>query len=265
VTTWERIDTWLEANAPDVLAKLRPGATREEISAFEKALGRALPVSLRASYLAHDGVTDEDSRAIFGALRAPPHGEWARYMSWLPLAGAIEQLSFMKGLGEEWPEAHLPIAKDAGGNLVLVDLESGGVLLWDHETWDPEPLAASFDEWLTALADDMDANLVITDEEEDDPDALQLLPAPLPPRAATPAIGPDRPARVLLEALVERRWVDLARDGDLEALIRALVAALAASPKARARKVSDVLEASKSVDELFADDEQIAELVEELG
>ena len=186
-------------------------------------------------------------------------------MWWLPIRAALDQRRFMQSLAEDWPEDHLPIAKDAGGNLLLADLRTAAILSWDHETWEPEPVAASFEAWMTALADDMDAGLVVTDEEDDEPDALRLLAAPPPASAKPPSLEPDRPARVLLAALLERRWVDVDRAGDVDGLLRALVVALSAPPKARARKVSDVLEKSACVEELFADDEQIAKLVEELG
>ena len=202
------------------------------------------------------------SRAIFGAVRAH---DWVRYMSWLPIRGALDQRRFMQSLAEDWPEDHLPIGKDAGGNLLLADLRTEAILAWDHETWEAEPVAKSFDAWMTALADDMDAALVVTDEEDDEPDALRLLAAPPSTPGKPPSLAPDRPARVLLEALLERRWIEVDRAGDVEGLVRALLGALSAAPKARAKKVSEVLETNPCVDELFADDEQIANLVEELG
>jgi cell wall assembly regulator SMI1 len=38
-TTWRRIETWLEASAPDVASGLGPGATDEQIVAAERTLG----------------------------------------------------------------------------------------------------------------------------------------------------------------------------------------------------------------------------------
>jgi cell wall assembly regulator SMI1 len=265
VSAWKRIDAWLERKAPGVLASLNPGADPDAIAAFEKTLGRKLPESIRDAYAAHDGAIDEMAIAFFGAVRAKPQHQWLRMMSWLPLARVLEQLAFVKTLGEEWPEAHLPIALDAGGNLLLLDLDSEAILLWDHETWDPEEVAKSFGAWMTMLADDMDAKLVTTsEEEEEDETTLQLLETPVPSVVA-PSVGPDRAARVLLAALVERKWIEVS-DTDLEPLIKELHAALSVMPpKARGRAVSNVLERSKSVDEMFADDEQIADLVEEIG
>jgi len=87
IGAFARIDAWLEAHAPEVLARLRPGASEEELAGAETALGRALPTSLRTSYGAHDGAKDDMSRAIFGGVRAP---EWIHYMSWLPIQRALD-------------------------------------------------------------------------------------------------------------------------------------------------------------------------------
>ncbi len=52
---WNRIETWLRANAPETLRDLRSGATRDDIRAAEAALGVAFPDDMVASYLRHDG------------------------------------------------------------------------------------------------------------------------------------------------------------------------------------------------------------------
>lgn len=262
MSVWKRIDTWLERKAPKTLAALNPGATNESLAAFETKLGRKLPPSMRNAYAAHDGAIDDMAIAIFGALRAKPDHVWLRYMSWLPLDGVLEELKAMRDAGP-WPENHIPIATDGGGNALVLDLESEAILIFDHETWDPQVVATSFEAWMTQLADDMEAKLVGTNEEDDEA-SIVLLEAPVP-SVVTPSVGPDRAARVLLAALIERGWIEVA-PGDLEPLVKDLHAALSIlPPKARGRAVSNVLEKSKHVDEMFADDEQIADLVEEIG
>lgn len=263
MSVWKRIDAWLERKAPATLASLNPGAPEPALAAFEAKLGRRLPASMRAAYAAHDGAIDEMAIAIFGALRAKPNHQWLRYMSWLPLDRVLEERATMGDAGE-WPEHHLPIATDGGGNALLLDLESEAILLFDHETWEPEEVASSFEAWMTQLADDMEAKLVTTDE-DDDGASLVLLDAAPPSSVAAPSVGQDRGARVLLAAMLERGWIEVAR-GDLEPLVKELHAALSIlPPKARGPAVSSVLHKSKLVEEIFADDEQLAELVEEIG
>jgi cell wall assembly regulator SMI1 len=52
---WDRIHVWLAANAPHVLASLRPGASEEQLRAAEATMGCRLPDDVRAAYRIHDG------------------------------------------------------------------------------------------------------------------------------------------------------------------------------------------------------------------
>lgn len=53
--TWKRIETWLEANAPQMVASLNPPATDAEIEATEKFLEVALPEDMRVIYRLRNG------------------------------------------------------------------------------------------------------------------------------------------------------------------------------------------------------------------
>jgi hypothetical protein len=55
----ERIRIWLTANAPELAASLRPGASPERIAAAEAELGFALPPGVRQLLATHDGNDDE--------------------------------------------------------------------------------------------------------------------------------------------------------------------------------------------------------------
>ena len=54
-TIWNRIETWLVANAPEILNNLQPGATDEAIKQAEIFLGIELPEDVKASYRLHNG------------------------------------------------------------------------------------------------------------------------------------------------------------------------------------------------------------------
>ena len=64
--TWQRIETWLVQNAPQIMQGLAPGATEEEIAAAEKIPGVALPEEVRDSYRIHDG--QQTDRSIGGVI-----------------------------------------------------------------------------------------------------------------------------------------------------------------------------------------------------
>src|SRR5437870_5279004 len=53
--TWDRIHTWLRANAPKVYADLRKGASEKQLEATEAAIGAQLPEDVKACYRIHDG------------------------------------------------------------------------------------------------------------------------------------------------------------------------------------------------------------------
>lgn len=257
---WPRIDAWLANNAPNVLRKLRPPAPAAALAKLEKVLGNKLPAGIVDAYRAHDGAAGENS-TVFGAIRVPRQLEWARLMWWLPLEEAYARLEFMRDLGE-WPDGQFPIAEDAGGNLILIDLASGAVGAWDHEDWSTKPLAKDFSLLMSALADDMEGRLVTTTEEEEDDDALELLSKPM--AAAAQDIAPDRAARVLIEVMIERRMLALRERFDVEPLVAELAEALDAPGERRNAKVIDILEESEVVDEVFADDETLAKLIDEV-
>ena len=262
---WRRIDTWLGKQAPNVLALLREPLDDAGLAKLEAAAGHALPSSLVETYRAHDGAMGEHP-TILGALRVPRAALWARHMSWLSADRCVGSLRFMRELAEPWPPALLPIADDDAGNLIVVDLVSGAVSAWDHEDKATTLLAADLTTWMTQLADDMEAHLVVAGSAHDgNDDALELLDAPAGPPAPPPVILPDRAARVFVEVLVEKRFVALEKGADLEPLIAELTTALAAtSAKDRKRAVIALLEASDAIDEIFVTDDKLEGLVEEI-
>ncbi len=269
---WNRIDTWLAEHAPNVLRLLRPPIDDATLAKLEAAAGKTLPASLVEAYRAHDGAAGEH-RAIFGAVRTPKDALWARHMSWLSGDRAVGSLLFMRALATEvpgaaeWPATLLPVGDDGGGNKIVVDLDSGEVSAWDHEDHSMAKLADDFSVWMTQLADDMDARLVVAGTDEDDAhDAITLLDAPPPPPAPAPVIAKDRAARVFVEVLVEKRFVALRKRADLEPLIAALTQALAIKTTAtKKKKVIELLEESDAVEEIFAGDDKLEALVDEVA
>jgi cell wall assembly regulator SMI1 len=263
---WHRIDAWLAQHAPKVLRLLRPPIEDASLAKLEAAAGRPLPRSLVEAYRAHDGAAGEHA-TILGAVRAPNEALWVRHASWFSADRAVGSLLFMRDLPQAWPAALLPIADDTEGNLVVVDLDSGQVSAWNHEDRSSARLADDLGAWLTHLAADMDARLVVAGSvEEQADDTLALLDAPPAPPPPAPIIARDRAARVFVEMLVEKRSVALLKGADLEPLIAALTDALAiTSAAARKQTVIGLLEDSRAVEEIFADDEVLGTLVDDLA
>lgn len=99
--SWGRIDTWLAANAPASLARLRPGADPAAVSAAERTLGVPLPVDLAASLACHDG-------------SEPGSGVLPFRVDLLPVQGVVEQWELWNAVSTEFDEGEEPWGVVAG-------------------------------------------------------------------------------------------------------------------------------------------------------
>ena len=65
---WAKLETQLEADAPELLDRLRPGISEPTLNAFEIEIGQPLPDDVRTAYLRHDGckLTSHDEVGMFG-------------------------------------------------------------------------------------------------------------------------------------------------------------------------------------------------------
>jgi cell wall assembly regulator SMI1 len=62
---WKRIDSWLQANIPDIYSDLLPRATEEETNSAEALMDICFPDEVKASYRIHNG-QNGDSSGLFG-------------------------------------------------------------------------------------------------------------------------------------------------------------------------------------------------------
>ncbi len=86
----------------------------------ESVLGLPLPRDYRGFLLATDGGTPIESQ--FSAM--------VGVREFLRLQDALERRVRLRG---GMPESMLPIADDAGGNLILISLINGALYFWNHE------------------------------------------------------------------------------------------------------------------------------------
>lgn len=140
-------------------AKLTP----EKIDATEKALGVELPEPYRRFLLAHNGGRPEpaDFRIAWRGQPFAPGWRVGMVGDFLEVdSGALDLLENRERFADRIPHGMLPVARDPGGNLVLLGLDGdrrGKVYFWVHE------LPAEYDERdvdnLGFVADDFDAFL----------------------------------------------------------------------------------------------------------
>lgn len=165
--SWQRIEAWLQANDPDTLASLQPGATAEEIATTEAHLGVALPDDLRASYRIHDGQDDEASliEGVELLSLARVRSEWTVWKELLDDGTFEDTTSAPDGpIRPDWWNARwIPLTYDGSGNHYCADLDPapGGnvgqiITMW-HDEEAREIVAPTFSAWLQQFAAELEA------------------------------------------------------------------------------------------------------------
>jgi cell wall assembly regulator SMI1 len=165
---WGRIEAVLRATAPELHARLAPGAAAEDLAAAQSALGWELPDDLRESYTIHDGS---------GEASVVPHDwRWGTGCPLLSLADAVRDrhmwVSWLDGGSFEgraasprgpirpvwWNRRWLPVTWDGGGDHLCIDLDPapggrpGQVIYFSHEEGPMVVVAESWRAYLERYA-----------------------------------------------------------------------------------------------------------------
>lgn len=160
---WRRIEATLDARAARSDAarerrdSLRPPTDPASLARAEAMLGRSFPPELRAAFEVHDG---QDPHALEVFSRWGLHsladalGVWQSHEA-MAREGLLDEAAWRR----EW----LPVAKDGGGNHVVVDLRTGAVLEY-RRVGPARPLSPSLRAWMDAVT----SALPPEDDAEDD-------------------------------------------------------------------------------------------------
>jgi hypothetical protein len=279
---WTRIEQWLRARLPRLLDEIAlPPAPPVEVAQLATAVRAPLPAMITAWFTRHAalGLDDEqfeplaDPHPLFSLARpsailaawraARSRGEWPE--SWLPL-GSAESGSMCWSLCAD-------IAPHAGGRLFIADHDQPGASLGaaDYANLDAyfaqlarrlehgEIVAVGFDD------DEHTQPRLMTRRDFDDLGAerrAHLIPRPAPPDVAR--LTTDEEGLRLIAMLVERGDLSLVGP-DAAATLASGVGRLLRqrrSNRARASALCAWLAEQPSVDELFASDTQLVELLE---
>jgi hypothetical protein len=150
---WQRIETWLAANAPVTAAALGRPASDEDIAAAQRTVGVRLPAELVASLRRHDGAgTDLSAAFTFPALMQPLSAAEIADEATL-MCDVLADLGPEADVGGWWHGRYVPVASDHGGDLLFLD----GARLGRHYEADavsfdgPPGLAAMLEETADAL------------------------------------------------------------------------------------------------------------------
>ncbi|MEU1146122.1 SMI1/KNR4 family protein [Streptomyces sp. NPDC005863] len=132
---WQRIESWLERNAPATFASLLPGASEAELDELQASLGVRLPVGLRALWSRRAGVGPESTPGFMPRESVLMSFEVVRlvYQEQLSLHQRKAQ---RKTAGAEevtgWRPSWVPFAAIGADALsgLSVDAETGRVWYW---------------------------------------------------------------------------------------------------------------------------------------
>lgn len=177
-SAWRRIAAWHKAYTPAGTLTLSPGASEEEITAFEREVGFRLPDDLRASFALHNG--SEDTFLLW-------HGELLsleqilrqrrEYLRWQEQDGWGVGKQYETEDVEEpikpiwWSPLRLPLTDNSGDHGIAdFDPAEGGqrgqIIEHSHETGPSRVLARTFGEWLLVIAGGLEGGQYIYDEVE---------------------------------------------------------------------------------------------------
>lgn len=165
--TWQRVERWLELNAPEIKADLGQGVSEKKVHDVAETIGVMLPDDVRESYLIHDGQQGN----------APPlMGEWEVF----DLDHMIRQWQLMKQLfdagefeGAEaeargpvravwWSTKWIPICGNGAGDLYCVDVDPlssgivGQIVVFRHVSGEREKLADSWQGLLDQFGNELE-------------------------------------------------------------------------------------------------------------
>jgi cell wall assembly regulator SMI1 len=180
---WGRIEAWLAMHAPDLLSHLQAGATDEQIHQAEHVMGVELPEDVKASHRLHDGSAHV---SLIGKWSLNSLEEMVQI--WHMMKGILEQQDptnetfFVLDEGQSnvkplpikpvwWYPKWIPLLEFGNGDGICIDLAPGptgqsGQLIsfWHEDASMNAPIAPSWQAYLSAFADDLEAGRYTIDQ-----------------------------------------------------------------------------------------------------
>ena len=178
---WARIETWLQANAPQVFELIQVGAADLQIRELEEFLSIELPEDVKSLYRICNGQLDYRYGAIEGRELLSLDRIREEWIVWKELIdggdfndehGVDQGCEPDPGILNVWmSEKWIPLTSDGAGNHYCLDLdpaESGTlgqiISMW-HDAPYREIIAPSLRDWLEEYARNLESDQFVFSEE----------------------------------------------------------------------------------------------------
>ncbi len=181
---WNRLEAWLEKNAPEVLETLEPGASLGEIKETERYLSIDFPDDARESFRIHNGQSDYDLHGLMLGRELLSLGRMRE--EWMIWKSVLEEKAASDGKHEagvwmHWGDARwIPVTSNCAGDNDCIDLNPapGGVPGQIISVWHEMPqrplLAVSFRAWFEEYVARLECGKYVYSEEYGITDASSL-------------------------------------------------------------------------------------------
>jgi cell wall assembly regulator SMI1 len=175
-TSWKAIEEVLKEHAHSVYKSLQPRATDKALAKLETLVGRKLPPDFVSAYRIHNGMrAGEDLVNSMRLLPVAEIGEWLVVQREVQAMGEFGGNLYLKSKeiknDVRWRDGWLPVMVDAGGNLIVLDLDPaaagkrGQLFPWfNNGEGKMRVIAKSFAEWLDLVAEELLASQFTLDE-----------------------------------------------------------------------------------------------------
>lgn len=191
---WQPIEAWLKANAPLLLERFEPGASKKQITATEKELGRPLPDELKELLMIHNGGTF--AWAGYDLMSLDNIVSTIKMQHELFLSDYLdnENQPTPKVKGLWWNPQWTPFVDFGTGDFYVIDSDPaeqgtvGQIVEFRHDNSARPAMTSSLATWLKQIGEDLARGLYFYDEEHDD-----LLPQYLAPGFALSTADPSLP------------------------------------------------------------------------
>ena len=179
---WTRIRSWIEANAPQLLEVLQPGASEARIRKLEESLSIRLPDDVKALYRLCNGQSSYD----YGLLNGTEflsleriQDEWSVWKGLLDAGelvpdDSVESSRIDRGIRQVWwSPKWIPLTYNGAGDHHCLDLDPakegtmGQIITMWHDDDERKVVASSIRAWLQQYAEQLKSGQLVYSEDYD--------------------------------------------------------------------------------------------------